>query len=113
MNRRGALLLEVLVAMVLLGVAGTTAVHVLRQAVLVQSQYALSERRTREGAELLSAYALLTSDELSQRIGSQVLGGFRVRVARPETGLFRVAVSDSAANAAEAIVTVLAPGRTP
>lgn len=113
MNRHGAVLLEVVVAMVILGSAGATAVFALHQALHVQSQLALRERRAQEAARLLGTYALFTADQLGQRVGVRVQSGLRVSVTRPEPGLFRVAVSDTTRGAAEEFVTVLAAGVAP
>jgi len=104
---RGVVLLEVLAAVVILGVAGLALVELVAggtRAVAVARQ---RERELADEERLLTAWSLLKREELDQRIGDRVVGPYVVRVQRPERGLYRLAVERSVAPGVEELVTVV------
>jgi prepilin-type N-terminal cleavage/methylation domain-containing protein len=104
---RGVALLEVLIALTIVSVTGLGVVGALHEAVGVEQVMAVRERELARADQLLAAYALLDRRDLEQRIGSQVAGAFLIRVQRPATTLFRVAVADTGAPDLDLLATVL------
>lgn len=103
----GSVLLELLVAMLLLSVASAGVLHALSQAMAAHEMATEAEQRTSRASRLLGEHALLSGDDLAQRLGGRKYGGLLVSVTRPEQGLYRIAVSDTLNPAAEELVTVL------
>ncbi len=112
-GERGVVLLEVLAAVVILGVAGLALVELVGG-----GTRAVAVARAREGEladeeRLLAAWTLLKREELDQRIGEQTVGPYVVRVQRPERGLYRVALERKEAAGVEDLVTVVWRGGAP
>lgn len=108
MSQRGAVLLEMLVAMFVFSVAGTATLSSLNQAVTTLERVAATERRAVAASRILAEYSLLSGDDLGRSIGSHRHGALRVIITRPEPRLYRVAVADTLPDAAEEMATVLA-----
>lgn len=104
---RGVALLEVLAAVVILGVAGLALVELVAGGTRAVGVSRDRERELLDAERLLTAWSLLKRDELDQRIGERVVGPYLVRVQRPERGLYRLAVGRSAAPEVEELVTVV------
>ncbi len=90
---RGIALLEVLIAIGILGTAGLAVIGMLRQASVAEAASRMEERTVQSAGRVLSALTLLGRAELDQRIGLHPLGEFAVEIQRPEAALYRVAVS--------------------
>lgn len=107
MNRRGAVLIEVLVALAILSLAGTSAISYL--AALLEAEAAQIERmrEMRRAERLLTATALLTESELGRRLGVRPAEDFLVWVDRPEPYLFRIGISPAARPSAELLATLV------
>lgn len=90
---RGIALLEVLVALTILGTAGLSLVGVLREASAAEAATRREEHEVQAADRLLVALSLLSRSELEQRIGVYPLGEYAVNIERPEGALFRIAVS--------------------
>lgn len=103
---RGAALLEVLAAVVILTVAGLGLVELVAMQARVTATAAERERELWDEERLLAAHTLLAANELDLRLGSREAGPYVVTVQRPEAGLYRIAVARSAAPDVEDIVTV-------
>ena len=106
--REGFALLEVLVAIALLGGAGLSVVALLRQAITAEGLTAAEERRYADADRVLAALTLLSASELDQRLGRHPLGEFRSEISRPEAGLYRVAVAPADTLVPPLLVTVVA-----
>lgn len=106
-GRLGAVLLEVLAALSILGIAGLALTTVLSEAVDVARRAAATERSLEEADRLLTATSLLTREDLMRRVGRRQIGEFVVEVQRPEPGLYRVAVEDTGRVVGAGLVTVL------
>lgn len=106
-NKRGVVLLEVLVAIVVLTIGGLALVESVDAG--LQAERGARRRETVLAAEerLLSAMTLLKRAELDQRIGRRTIGEFLVDVQRPEPMLYRIAVLESDAPLVEDLVTVV------
>jgi hypothetical protein len=104
---RGVALLEVLAAVVILGVAGLALVELVAGGTRAVAVARERERELADEERLLTAWSLLKREELDQRIGERAVGPYVVRVQRPERGLYRLAVERSAAPGVEELVTVV------
>lgn len=107
-GRAGIALLEVLVAVALLGGAGLAVVALLREALQAEAAAAGEERRYAAADRVLAASTLLSARDLDQRLGRRPLGEFVVEVTRPEAGLYRLAVFPPESPASALLVTVVA-----
>lgn len=112
-NERGVALLEVLVALTLIGTTGLAAIGMLNAA--VNDMRMISARETAQTAaqSLMVRYAVMSRRELNQRIGQEEIGTMFVRVTRPEAELYRVAVGQLASRTDEMLVTVIHRPRDP
>jgi type II secretory pathway component PulJ len=104
---RGIALLEVLVAVVILTIAGLSLVTLVAQA--TASTAAARDREAEQADEdrLLAATTLLTRQDLDLRLGSRDVGPYTVTVARPEPTLYRIAVGREPVATVEDLVTVV------
>jgi type II secretory pathway component PulJ len=102
-------LLEVLVALAVLGLAGLAVVEVAAQSLRVLQHAQAVERRVADEDRLLAAYTLLDRRELGQRAGLHRVGPYDVRVERLDFTLFRVAIGP-AGEPADLTTVVYRPG---
>lgn len=93
-SERGVVLLEVLAAVVILGIAGLGLAELMGASTRAAAQSRARERELGDGERLLTAYTLLTRAELDQRLGDRAVGSYVVNVQRPERGLYRIALAD-------------------
>ena len=106
-NRRGVALLEVLVALAILGTVGLALVT-LESAALGAERDARTRERTLAAEErVLAALTLLKRDECDRRLGRHPLGEFLVDIERPERTLYRIAIGPGDAPQVEDLVTVV------
>jgi hypothetical protein len=104
---RGVALLEVLAAVVILGVAGLALVELVAGGTHAVAVAQDRERELADEERLLTAWTLLKREDLDHRIGDRLVGLYVMRVQRPERGLYRIAVGRSAAPGVEELVTVV------
>lgn len=95
--RRGAALLEAVVALAVLAIVTVTSVSAVAQASHTAGQAVVTERRLREASRFLEAVSLWTADDLDRRLGDRRQGPWRLHVDRERTTLYVVTLSDSAA----------------
>lgn len=114
-NDRGVALLEVLMALAILSVAGgalasATAAGLRATALAAEREHASVQRET-----VLTGLTLLTKEELDARTGERPLGVFQVRIERPRPGLYRLEVTGPAPADAGSLATLVyrATGATP
>ena len=100
-------MLEVLAAVVILGVAGLALVELVAGGTRAVAVARDRERELADEERLLTAWSLLKREELDQRIGERVVGPYVMRVQRPERGLYRLAVERKTAPGVEELVTVV------
>lgn len=87
-------MLEVLAAVVILGIAGLGLVELVSGNTRAAAQARDRERESADAERLLAAYTLLTRTELDQRLGNRAVGPYTVNVQRPERDLYRIALAD-------------------
>lgn len=107
MTRRGITLLEVLVALAILGTAGVATLTALTAGLSAERDAAARERALADEERVLAAMSLLQRSELDQRIGRHTIGEFVVSVQRPERTLYRIAVARAESPHVEDLVTVV------
>jgi type II secretory pathway component PulJ len=104
---RGAALLEVLVALTILTVAGLSLVGLLSAGVRAEQDARERERVLADEERVLAAMTLLTRADLDRRLGRHEVGEFVVDVQRPERTLYRIAIGQPSAAHVEDLVTVV------
>lgn len=106
-RRRGAVLLECLVALALVVVLGLPALSLSRASLAALAQAALEERQLDRADQVMTRMALLSQRELDLRLGWHRMDAFVVNVQRPERELYRIAVADTVAPELALLVTVV------
>lgn len=104
---RGAVLLEVLAAIVVFALAALALTELVAGSVRALGEIRAREHVLADQERLLTAYTLLTKSELDQRLGSRTVGPYLVAIQRPEPALYRIAVSRSETPELEDLVTVV------
>jgi type II secretory pathway pseudopilin PulG len=94
--RRGAVLLEAIVALVILSVAGTAAVTLVGQSADAVRRARLAEAEMREANAFFHSVALWTRDDLDRRLGERPQGAWKLLIQRPTPTLYEVVLTDSA-----------------
>lgn len=105
--RRGAILLECLVALTLVMLLGLPALALAKASIRALAESAAEERHLQQAERALAKASLLTRQELDLRLGSHRDDRFVINVQRPEHELYRLAVADTAAPQVELLVTVV------
>jgi type II secretory pathway pseudopilin PulG len=100
-------LLEVLVAMVILAMAGIGLVEVVGAGLRAERDARERERMLAAEERVLAAMTLLNRNELDQRIGRRQIGEFVVDVQRPERTLYRIALLQEQSPHVEDLVTLV------
>ena len=106
-NNEGVALLEVLVALVILGTAGVSLVELVGSGLRGEREARLRETALATEERVLTAHTLLNRRELDQHIGRREVGEFIVDVQRPERTLYRIALLQLQSPAVEDLVTVV------
>lgn len=106
-TERGVALLEVLAATAILGIAGLGLLELATANIQAVRGAAERERAFADAERLLTAYALLTREDLDRRLGQRDVGPYVVEIQRPERPLYRVALRRHEAPEVEVLVTVL------
>ena len=88
----GFTLLEALIALTILGIAGTAMIGVAGQAVATGAKAADEERVVQDLDRLITAYALLDRRDLERRIGTELVGTYAVTIGRLDLDLYAVSV---------------------
>lgn len=104
---RGVVLLEAMVALAILAIAGTAAVSLTADALRAEHEAGVREAALHDADRLLTALTLLTRTDLDRRLGRHRTGGMVAEIQRPEPTLYRIAVSEARAPAVELLVTVV------
>jgi type II secretory pathway pseudopilin PulG len=94
-RRRGAVLLEALVAMTILGTAGVAAIGVAKESGDALRRARERESELRSASAFLDAVVLWTRADLDRHLGEREQGHWRLRIERPTTRLYVVTLSDS------------------
>lgn len=94
-RRAGVALLEALVALVILTVAGLSATLAVRQGFESVRRAEAADAEMRSASAFLDAVALWTRADLDQRLGNRSEGAWRLQIDRPVPTLYLVALADS------------------
>lgn len=95
--RTGAVLLEAIIALVILTVAGTAAVTLVSQSADAVRRAREADAEAREANAFFHAASLWTREDLDRRLGDRPQGDWRLLVQRPAPTLYEVVLVDSAA----------------
>jgi len=106
-RERGVALLEVLAAVVILGVAGLALLELVAAGTRAVSAARARERELADEERLLAAYTLLARADLDRRLGRRAVGPYVADVQRPERTLYRIALIRSETADVEDLVTVV------
>lgn len=91
----GGTLLEVVVALTILVVAGTASVSLVAQATRAVESARAEDRDLRAASEFLGAVSLWPKKDLDRRLGSHRQGPWSLRIHRPEPAVYAVTLSDT------------------
>jgi type II secretory pathway component PulK len=94
-RRRGAALLEALVALALLGSIGSAAAWSATEWLHGVERMRARERDQLAAARLLTAISLWPRDDLDRHLGERRQGPWRVRIDRPAVTIYAVTIADS------------------
>jgi type II secretory pathway pseudopilin PulG len=106
-GRRGAALLEVLIALAILGGTGVAFIGALAEPLAAAQREAARERTLASADRVLAAMTLLARDDLDLRLGRRDVGEFTTSVDRTTPVLYRIGVAERAAPDRELLVTVV------
>lgn len=115
-GERGVALLEVLVAVTMLGVAGIGLLELVGAGTRAVAAARVREREVADEERLLAAYTLLARGDLDRRLGRREVGPYFADVQRPERTLYRIALIRGETADVEDLVTVVyrpEPARVP
>jgi type II secretory pathway component PulJ len=106
-GKRGVILLEVLIALTIVGVTGASLVAATAALLRAEEQARRIEQSMNPQEEVLAAVSLFTRAELDQRIGTRTVGRYRVEIERPRPSLYRIEVVAPDSAGLPALVTVV------
>lgn len=106
-DRRGVVLLEVLIALVILALVGLASIERLDAALRGQAEIMERERTVSTAGRVLTALTLLQRKDLDQRIGTSLVGEFVAIISRPEAGLYRIGIAVARVPSQELLATVV------
>lgn len=115
-GRAGVALLEVLVAIVIVGFAGTGLAAAFSAAAASEAGMAARESEFAAMDRVMTALALLSAEDLNRRIGQRVVGEFTVTVQAVAPGMYRIQVLPTPVHLRHALETLVfrpTAGRTP
>lgn len=95
----GAVLLEVIVALTILVIAGTAAVVSASQSARAVEHARAAEAEIRDASAFFDAVALWPRADLDRRLGERPQGPWRMTVQRPSPTLYIVILSDTSTGA--------------
>jgi type II secretory pathway pseudopilin PulG len=95
-ERRGAALLEALVALAILATVGSAAAWTASESMRAVWRAHEREHDTRAAARLLTAASLWSREDLDRHLGSRRQGPWRMRIDRPRPTRYDVTLTDTA-----------------
>lgn len=93
--RRGAVLLEVVVALTILATGGAAMIALSSQSIDSLRRARVAERETERASEFFDAVALWPRSDLDRHLGDRSQGHWRLIVNRPLPTLYTVTLTDS------------------
>ncbi len=106
-GRRGGVLLEVLVALVILSTAAVELASLVSTGLGAVAHARAREPRYREAGAVLARLSLRSKRELDIRLGDRTEAGYLTNVQRPRPTLYRIAVLDPDVPSEELVVTIV------
>jgi hypothetical protein len=106
-SSRGAVLVEMLVALAILSAAGLALLELVTEGLRAERDARERERVVFVGARVLTALTLLKREDLDRRLGRHPIGELIADVERPEPTLYRIAITRSASPEVEDLATVV------
>lgn len=94
-SRRGVVLLEAIVALVIITIGGLTLAAAVRQSVDVVYRAQAADDDARRASNFFNAIALWTREDLDRHLGSRGEGPWRLAIDRPTPVLYVIALRDS------------------
>lgn len=94
-SRRGAVLLEVVVALTILATGGAGMIALASQSVDSLRRASAAERETERASEFLDAVVLWPRADLDRHLGARAQGPWRLIIERPLPTLYTVTLADS------------------
>lgn len=104
-------LLEVLIALLILGVTGASAVGLLIQSASHVVATEEAERRAEDESRLMAALSLLSRSDLEQRLGIRAAGPYDVSVVRLSAELYSISVGERGAESPRLVTMLYRPAR--
>lgn len=98
-TRRGAALLEALVALAVLGTVGSAAAWSATESLRAVARFHEREQVQRKADRLLTAVSLWPRADLDRHLGSSRQGPWRLRIDRPLITIYDVSLIDTVSNA--------------
>jgi type II secretory pathway pseudopilin PulG len=92
-------MLEVMLGVAILGMAGVALVTLLTQTVHTVRHGRAAERQTTSAAQLLDRATLWSDTELASRLGRQRIGNWNLEIAAPQPRLYMLVVLDTLTDA--------------
>ncbi len=94
-QRRGAALLEVVIALTVLAIAAITLMTLTAESLVSVRRAREADKEFRDASAFLEAVALWTRADLDRHLGTRTQGHWRMRVDRPAATLYAVVLTDS------------------
>lgn len=94
-GRHGMVLLEAIVALTIIGVAGVTAVSLAVSSLAAIDRAHKADERSQRASHFLDAVSLWTRADLDRHLGDRAEGSWRLRIERPTRTLYVVSLRDS------------------
>jgi len=95
LDRRGAVLLEALVALAVLATVGSAAAWTASEAIRAVGRVHETETQIRSAARLLTAVSLWPREDLDRHLGSRRQGPWRMQINRVHPTLYDVTLADA------------------
>jgi type II secretory pathway pseudopilin PulG len=96
LDSRGAVLLEVIIGLAVLGTVGGAAAWLASESIRAVTHAHAEEQRVRTAARLLTAASLWPREDLDRHLGTRAQGPWRMHVNRIMPTLYEVSLADSA-----------------
>jgi type II secretory pathway component PulK len=98
-TRRGAVLLEALIALAVLGTVGSAAAWSATESLRAVGHIHEREQAQRKAGRLLTAISLWPRADLDRHLGTSIQGPWRLRIDRPLVTIYDVSLIDTLSNA--------------
>lgn len=93
--RLGMVLLEAIVALAIIGIAGVIAVSLAASSLAAIDRAHKADARSQRASHFLDAVSLWTRADLDRHLGDRAEGSWRLRIERPSPTLYVVSLRDS------------------